>query len=217
MILHATFNLRSEHSLWPVKGRNQTGLFHSNIPSHVEAEKMITCSVRVIRVSYLILVYEEKHDGDNFQEKDKQEKDEELWRNERKTLWDIILAICEKHLLGITNMYQSRKVRTIRANRTEWLGDLQLSSTHFWICKRSHILFSTSPHQPCLTLVARLSCLMGHTSSCRLIWVFKTVTSSSINSCALAQLWFSQIQDDSPSTEEENISRDNSTVFPRGH
>lgn len=33
-----------------------------------------------VKVSYLILVDEEKHDGQNLQEEDEQEEDEELWR-----------------------------------------------------------------------------------------------------------------------------------------
>ena len=35
-------------------------------------------------MSYLVLVDEEKHDGQNFQEEDKQEEDEELWRHNGK-------------------------------------------------------------------------------------------------------------------------------------
>lgn len=46
MILHATFNLRSEQSAWPVKGRNETGLLHSTVSPHVQAEKIITFSIK---------------------------------------------------------------------------------------------------------------------------------------------------------------------------
>lgn len=35
-------------------------------------------------MSYLVLVDEEKHDGQNFQEEDEQEEDEELWRHKEK-------------------------------------------------------------------------------------------------------------------------------------
>lgn len=37
-----------------------------------------------IKVSYLVLVDEEKHDGQNLQEEDEQEEDEELWRHKGK-------------------------------------------------------------------------------------------------------------------------------------
>lgn len=47
----------------------------------VQVEKIIGYNMmRVIKVSYLVLVDEEQHDGQNFQEKDEQEEDEELWR-----------------------------------------------------------------------------------------------------------------------------------------
>lgn len=40
--------------------------------------------MRAIKASYLILVDEEKHDGQNLQEEDEQEEDEELWRHNRE-------------------------------------------------------------------------------------------------------------------------------------
>lgn len=40
--------------------------------------------VRVIKVSYLVLIDEEKHDGQDLQEEDEQEEDEELWRHKGK-------------------------------------------------------------------------------------------------------------------------------------
>lgn len=42
-------------------------------------------TVWAIEVSYLILVDEEKHDGQNLQEKDEQEQNEELWRHRKKS------------------------------------------------------------------------------------------------------------------------------------
>lgn len=36
--------------------------------------------MRAIKVPYLVLVDEEKHYGQNLQEKDEQKEDEELWR-----------------------------------------------------------------------------------------------------------------------------------------
>lgn len=41
-------------------------------------------SVWAIQASYLILVDEEKHDGQNLQEEDEQEQNEELWRHKGK-------------------------------------------------------------------------------------------------------------------------------------
>lgn len=38
-----------------------------------------------MKVSYLVLIDEEKHDGQDFQEEDEQEKDEELWRQKGKS------------------------------------------------------------------------------------------------------------------------------------
>lgn len=40
--------------------------------------------MRAIKVSYLVLVDEEKHDGQNLQEEDDQEQEEELWRHKGK-------------------------------------------------------------------------------------------------------------------------------------
>lgn len=40
--------------------------------------------MRTIKVSYLVLVDEEKHDGQNLQEEDEQEEDKELWKHKGK-------------------------------------------------------------------------------------------------------------------------------------
>lgn len=51
--------------------------------------------MRVIAATYLILVDEEKHDRQNFQEEDEQEQDKELWRHkvESEDKWVIELII----------------------------------------------------------------------------------------------------------------------------
>lgn len=41
-------------------------------------------TVIAIKVPYLVLVDEEKHDGQNLQEEDEQEQNEELWRHKGK-------------------------------------------------------------------------------------------------------------------------------------
>lgn len=52
-------------------------------------------TMRVIVATYLILVDEEKHDRQNFQEEDEQEQDKELWRHkvESEDKWVIELII----------------------------------------------------------------------------------------------------------------------------
>lgn len=45
-------------------------------------------------MSYLILIDEEKHDGQNFQHEDEQEEDEELWRHKGRSHLIPRLSIC---------------------------------------------------------------------------------------------------------------------------
>lgn len=53
-------------------------------------------TVIVIKVSYLVLVDEEKHDGQNLQEEDEQEQNEELWRHKGKRKGQLIeYNICQ--------------------------------------------------------------------------------------------------------------------------
>lgn len=61
--------------------------------------------IRAIKVSYLILIDEEKHDGQNLQDKDEQEEDEELWRHKWKVRRQLShltphLSICRKRPQG---------------------------------------------------------------------------------------------------------------------
>lgn len=50
-------------------------------PQQVQAKKITGYyMIKTIEMSYLILVDEEKHDGQNLQEEDEQEEDEELRR-----------------------------------------------------------------------------------------------------------------------------------------
>lgn len=50
----------------------------------VQVEKITGYNIRANKVSYLVLVDEEKHDGQNLQEEDEQEEDEELQRHKGK-------------------------------------------------------------------------------------------------------------------------------------
>lgn len=58
---------------------------HGRPPWH---NQIISCSekhmIRAIKMSYLVLVDEEQHDGQNLQEEDDEKEDEELWRHKGK-------------------------------------------------------------------------------------------------------------------------------------
>lgn len=58
--------------------------FHSHLLSSSAGENHRIHTMRAIKVSYLVLVDEEKHDGQNLQEEDDQEQEEELWRHKGK-------------------------------------------------------------------------------------------------------------------------------------
>lgn len=58
--------------------------FHSHLLSSSAGDNHRIHTMRAIKVSYLVLVDEEKHDGQNLQEEDDQEQEEELWRHKRK-------------------------------------------------------------------------------------------------------------------------------------
>ena len=78
-LLHASFYLKHQQSTWHIKG------FSTAICYLVRLEKITAHNtMKAIKVSYLVLVDEEKHDGQNLQEEDKQEEDEELWETQRE-------------------------------------------------------------------------------------------------------------------------------------
>lgn len=70
----------------------------------VEKNHRITHMMRAIAVSYLVLVDEEKHDGQNLQEEDEQEEDEELWGHREEKREGIQRAIEENRALSMTTV-----------------------------------------------------------------------------------------------------------------
>lgn len=78
IVSHAGFHLKHQQSARHMNGFSTASYYL------VQLDKITGRSTRAIKASYLILVDEEKHDGQNLQEEDEQEEDEELWRHKGK-------------------------------------------------------------------------------------------------------------------------------------
>lgn len=97
IILDASPTLKHRQSLWHIEGHAMYWRVSSTVINilHRWGKPIKYNTMRVIVATYLILVDEEKHDRQNFQEEDEQEQDKELWRHkvESEDKWVIELII----------------------------------------------------------------------------------------------------------------------------